>query len=92
MHVHSNITHAVAAMDSCFALIGAHEHGIAARLLYGQSCLQNPFNGEASAKHSFKHQLNTTHMGADLAAPHSSSPMACVLGSVDQELPWFACQ
>ena len=87
MHVHSNITHAVAAMDSCFALFDAHQHGKAVRPLYGQSCLQRLFTGEASAKHSFKRQLNTPHMGADLAAPHSSSPMACVLGNADQELP-----
>ena len=43
-HVLSNITHAVAAMDSCFALIGAHQHGIAVRPLYGQSqCLHRLF-------------------------------------------------
>ena len=28
-HAHNHITRAVAAMDSCFALIGAHQHGIA---------------------------------------------------------------
>ena len=28
-HAHKHITRAVAAMDSCFALIGAHQHGIA---------------------------------------------------------------
>ena len=28
-HAHNHITPAVAAMDSCFALIGAHQHGIA---------------------------------------------------------------
>ena len=28
-HVHSHITRAVTAMDSCFALLGAHQHGIA---------------------------------------------------------------
>ena len=27
-HAHNHITPAVAAMDSCFALIGAHQHGI----------------------------------------------------------------
>ena len=80
-HVHSNITHAVtvAAMDSCFALIGAHQHGTAIRPLYGQSqCLQRLFTGEASAKHSFKHQLHTTHIGADLA------------GNPTAVLPWHA--
>ena len=29
MHAHSYITCVVAVMDSCFALIGAHQHGIA---------------------------------------------------------------
>ena len=29
LHAHSHITRAVAAMDSCFALVGAHQHGIA---------------------------------------------------------------
>ena len=33
MHEHSHITRAVAAMDSCFALIGAHQHGIAVRCI-----------------------------------------------------------
>ena len=28
-HAHNHITWAVAAMDSCFALTGAHQHGIA---------------------------------------------------------------
>ena len=28
-HAHNHITRAVAAMDSCFALVGAHQHGIA---------------------------------------------------------------
>ena len=67
-------------MDSCFTLIGAdHQHGVAVRPLYGQSYLQRSFNSEASAKHSFKHQLNTTHVGADLA------------GNRTAVLPWYAC-
>ena len=28
-HAHNHITRVVAAMDSCFALVGAHQHGIA---------------------------------------------------------------
>ena len=32
-HAHSHITRAVAVMDSCFALIGAHQHGIAVIVL-----------------------------------------------------------
>ena len=33
-------TWAVAAMDSCFALIGAHQHGVVVGHLYGQSPVQ----------------------------------------------------
>ena len=36
-HAHSHITRAVAVMDSCFALIKAHQHGIAVGPLYGKS-------------------------------------------------------
>ena len=32
-HAHSHITRAVTVMDSCFALIGAHQHGIAVIVL-----------------------------------------------------------
>ena len=39
-HAHHHITPAGAAMDSCFAVIGAHQHGIAIRPLFGQSRLQ----------------------------------------------------
>ena len=39
-HVHNHITLAGAAMDSCFAVIGAHQDGIAVRPLFGQSRLQ----------------------------------------------------
>ena len=28
-HAHNHITRAVAVMDSCFALVGAHQHGVA---------------------------------------------------------------
>ena len=34
-HAHNHITRAVAAMDSCFALVGAHQHGIAVGLRSG---------------------------------------------------------
>ena len=39
-HVHNHITPAGAAMDSCFTVIGAHQHGIAIRPLFGQSRFQ----------------------------------------------------
>ena len=34
-HAHNHITPAVAAMDSCFALVGAHQHGIAVGSMRG---------------------------------------------------------
>jgi len=39
-HAHNHITPAGAAMDSCFPIIGAHQHGIAVRPLFGQSRFQ----------------------------------------------------
>ena len=68
-HAHSHITWAGAAMDSCFALIGAHQHGIAVRSMNGPS--------QAGAKYSFKRQLHTTLVGAVGWEPHGSSPTAC---------------
>ena len=41
-HAHSHITLAVAAMDSCFALIGAHQHGIAAQSMNGETLRAEP--------------------------------------------------
>ena len=39
---HSHITRAVAAMDSCFARIGAHQHGIAAQSMNGENPRAEP--------------------------------------------------
>ena len=36
-HAHSHITQAVAAMDSSFALIGTHQHGIAVGSMNGEN-------------------------------------------------------
>ena len=36
-HAYSHITRAVAAMDSCFALARAHQHGIAVGSLNGRT-------------------------------------------------------
>ena len=36
-HAHSHVTRAVPAMDTWFALIGAHRYGIAVGPLHGQS-------------------------------------------------------
>ena len=42
-HAHNHITGAVAAMDNCFALIGAHHHGISVGSMNGEnSCLKYP--------------------------------------------------
>ena len=67
-HVHSHITQAVAATDSCVTLIGARQLGIAFGLLNGE----NPrLTAEVSAKQSIKRQLHTTHV---VVFPH---PVAC---------------
>ena len=42
-HAHSHITRAVAAMDSCFAFIGAHQYGIAAQSMKGENPRAEPF-------------------------------------------------
>ena len=60
LHVHSLITRAVAVMESCFTLIGAHQHGIAAGLKNGENlCFIDPLlprrvqsTGEAPAPHN----------------------------------------
>ena len=50
MHGHNHITQAVAAMDSWFALIGAHTPGIAIGSISGALlAYQRPFTAEASA-------------------------------------------
>ena len=41
-HAHSHITRAVAAMDSCFALIGAHQLGIATQSMNGETPRAEP--------------------------------------------------
>ena len=42
-HAHSHITRAVAAMDSCLALTGTHQHGISSRRYY--ECTKPCFHG-----------------------------------------------
>jgi len=47
----------VAAMDSCYAFIGAYQHGIAVGSMNGGNPVyQRPFSAKASAKYSFKLQ------------------------------------
>ena len=49
-HAHSHITPAVAAMDSCFTLTGAHQHGIAVGSMNGLTVSQRPFTVESPSK------------------------------------------
>ena len=70
-HVHSHITQAVAATDSCVTLIGARKLGIAFGLLNGENAR---LTAEVSAKQSIKRQLYTTHVGAVGWESHGSSP------------------
>ena len=46
-HAHSYIIPAVAAMDSCFTLIEAHQHGIAVGSMNGRTVSQRPFTAES---------------------------------------------
>ena len=42
-HPHNHITRAVAVMDSCFTLIGAHQHGIAVGPMKVENpCMKDP--------------------------------------------------
>lgn len=65
-HFHNHNNQAVATMESCLALIaviGVHKHGIAFGPMNEENpCLCKPPTSEASAKHSFKPQLRTTHV------------------------------
>ena len=47
---------------------------------------RRPLSAEASAKHSRKRQLYTTHVGAVGWELHGTSPTTCA-GKADQELP-----
>ena len=51
-HAHNHITRVVAAMDSCFALVGAHQHGIAV------GSMTKTLYCRGECKHSFKGQLH----------------------------------
>ena len=78
-HAHSHINRAVAANDSCFGL-ALHSR----RAEIGLKALCSlPFTADAGAKHLFKRQLHTTHVGAGGLEPHGSSPTACA-GKVDK--------
>ena len=70
----SHITWAVAAMGSCFALTGAHQHGIAVSHWPRKTHVEKTLSccGE-----SFKSQLHKTHVGAVGFEPHGNSPTTC---------------
>ena len=71
-------------MDSCFAFSQAPQHGVALWAEIGLKALCSlSFTAEAGAKHPFKRQLHTTHVGAGGWEPHDSSPTACA-EKVDQ--------
>ena len=73
-HAHSHITRAVAAMDSCFALTGAHKHGVAVGQWPGKTRVEKILSCRGE---SFKCHLHTTHVGAVGWEPHSCSPTTC---------------
>ena len=59
-HAHSHITRAVAAMGSCFALIGPHQHGIAAQSMNGENPrVSKTLYCRGECKHSFMRRLRT---------------------------------
>ena len=71
-------------MDSCFGLVRPHQHGIAVGQQIGlKAPCTLPFTAKVGAKHRFKRQFHTTHMGAGGWEPLGSSPKACA-GKVDQ--------
>ena len=60
-HAHSRT---VVAIGSCFGLVRPHQHGITVELKIGLKALRVlPYTAEAGAKHPFKRQLHTTHVG-----------------------------
>ena len=69
----------MADMDSCFALLGAHQYGIASTGLL--TCDHTPclFLPRQMHKHPFTHQLHTKHVVAVGWELKNSSPMACII-------------
>ena len=56
---------AMAAMDSCFRLVGPHQHGITRHYRTLEFFSRVPFTAEADSKHPFKRQLHTIHAVAE---------------------------
>ena len=67
---HSHFTRAVAAMDSCIALIEAHQRDkTVGSMDGGNPCLKDPLAAEASEKHSLKRQLHAQAVDWCMCAP-----------------------
>ena len=64
----------MAAIDSCFALVGAHQHGIASTV----SLADHVFYCRGGCKSTPLSQLHTTHVVAFGWELKNSSPTACV--------------
>ena len=76
-HAHNHNTRALAAMDSYFALNGAHQHGIAVGSRSGgKPSYRRPFTAEESALHCFKRRLHRSQVVAVGWEPQNSSPTA----------------
>ena len=78
-HAQSHITQEEAAVDSCLAFIGIHQHE------RGKPVSQRPSTAEANTKHSFMSQLHTTHVGTVGWEPQCSFPTTCA-GKADHGL------
>ena len=76
-HAHSHITWAGAAMDSCFALIGAHQHGITWEVVAMDSSMFRPYWG-SSAWHSRRVYERARCWRTAVRFPANSSHKRCV--------------
>ena len=84
-HAHSHITLAVAAMDGCFTLTGAHQQGKAIRSMNGENPrLKEPLP-QRRVQSTPLSASSTQHVGAVGWKLHSSSPTTC-MGKVDHGL------
>ena len=72
VHVHNHITQAVTATDSVFAIVGAHQHGVAVGSHF------RPFTAESIAKHFIKRQLHRKQVVSVGWKPQNGSPTACL--------------
>ena len=75
-HAHNHITRAVAAMDSCFALVGAHQHGIAV----GSKHSENPCISETSLHEKSYKSLVQTGYDSTSSQGRFSPPLEVEVG------------